>query len=196
MKRRSWVLSVAFAGACIDPPKPARDPSTAQVGKSSMNKPKALEDPPPRERAKASPQSGESPVPRSGPFERSSVWTVQNSGVTRQHVVDCSSLDVPDLRRVLRLLFAGTQPNDAALPAETTPEILSIEWREHQRAIATSRLFADGQLVRESPNEHWVERILSPETMAELLETVAAVGLLEAERTWCPPNTKTAKTPE
>lgn len=120
--------------------------------------------------------------PRSGPFERSSVWTVSGPGGPVEHPVEGDTLGRLELRRVLRRLFAGSAPADDA-PEEQEPrggEILRIEWREHGETLAVSRLLADGTLLREQDGGRTVDRRLDREALAGVRAAMEEAGLGKA----------------
>jgi hypothetical protein len=130
--------------------------------------------------------------PRQGPFDRSSVWIVRDGAATLRHDVPCDTLQFPELRRVLRLLFAGTPPaNTTPNVSRHTDELLRIEWREQGQQIAVSQLFADGMLVREEAGKRSVDRLLQPGELQQVREAVADAGLRDIKRTFCSPEHET-----
>lgn len=128
---------------------------------------------------------GDAP-PRQGNFDRSSVWQVRNEAATRRYDVPCDSLQFPELRRVLSLLFTGSPPaNTTPSISRNADELLRIEWREQGQQLALSQLFANGALIREEAGKRTVDRYLQPAELQRVQDAITAAGLRDAERTFC-----------
>jgi hypothetical protein len=125
-----------------------------------------------------------------GPFERSSVWTaLKSDGTAVRHEVNCDSMQHAELRAVLSVLFAGAAPNDPSHGISPgAEERLRIEWREHGKLLAISRLFSDGTLVREHEGSKTVERRLSPQALEALDTATERAGLGTRGKRWCAGN--------
>lgn len=125
--------------------------------------------------------------PRKGPFDRSSVWIVGGPAGPVHHTVPCDTMEHPELRALLRILFAGTPPPPGTTAAPGARAILQIEWREHGKPMASSRLLDDGTLEREQAGTRTVDRRLDREAMAAVEVAIDRADLRDPTRTWCAP---------
>ena len=184
MLRSTPALLGLFLVSCMNEPPPKTDASEL-AAPASAAEPGSAEPPDPP--GYVAPLVYGRDPPRAGPIERSSVWTVHGPGDPISHTVACDTMEVPELREVLRVLFAGASPSDAApVLAPDASLVLKIDWREQGEVIAVSELYSDGTLVRDEQGKRTTDAKLDGEGLAAVETAIEGASLRDPAPTWCP----------